>query len=311
MTASNPDHARIAAGLVDLLDLRPVDAAGAASSPTAIAVYEGDSSPQPGGHVFGGQVMGQAVTAVGRTVPEGRRIHSMYSYFLAPGDPAHPIRFEVDALRDGGSFSVRRVLATQPGRTEEEGERTILAMTASFQEEQAGLEHAEHAPEAPDPEGLPTTAEVLAGIEHPVAEYWSTQRPIDIRHVTDPIYLRPDANGGTIDAQMVWMRTLAPVDADPLLHDAILAFASDYTPFEPILRKQGLSWMTPGLKMATIDHAIWWHRHVRADEWLLYVQRSPSASGGRGLTHGQIFDRSGELVATVTQEGMIRAPRRG
>ena len=311
MTASNPDHARIAAGLVDLLDLRPVDAAGAASSPTAIAVYEGDSSPQPGGHVFGGQVMGQAVTAVGRTVPEGRRIHSMYSYFLAPGDPAHPIRFEVDALRDGGSFSVRRVLATQPGRTEEEGERTILAMTASFQEEQEGLEHAEHAPEAPDPEGLPTTAEVLAGIEHPVAEYWSTQRPIDIRHVTDPIYLRPDANGGTIDAQMVWMRTLAPVDADPLLHDAILAFASDYTPFEPILRKQGLSWMTPGLKMATIDHAIWWHRHVRADEWLLYVQRSPSASGGRGLTHGQIFDRSGELVATVTQEGMIRASRRG
>ncbi|WP_083305979.1 acyl-CoA thioesterase II [Brachybacterium sp. HMSC06H03] len=311
MTASNPDHARIAAGLVDLLDLRPVDAAGAASSPTAIAVYEGDSSPQPGGHVFGGQVMGQAVTAVGRTAPEGRRIHSMYSYFLAPGDPAHPIRFEVDALRDGGSFSVRRVLATQPGRTEEEGERTILAMTASFQEEQEGLEHAEHAPEAPDPEGLPTTAEVLAGIEHPVAEYWSTQRPIDIRHVTDPIYLRPDANGGTIDAQMVWMRTLAPVDAGPLLHDAILAFASDYTPFEPILRKQGLSWMTPGLKMATIDHAIWWHRHVRADEWLLYVQRSPSASGGRGLTHGQIFDRSGELVATVTQEGMIRAPRRG
>ena len=311
MTASNPDHARIAAGLVDLLDLRPVDAAGAASSPTAIAVYEGDSSPQPGGHVFGGQVMGQAVTAVGRTAPEGRRIHSMYSYFLAPGDPAHPIRFEVDVLRDGGSFSVRRVLATQPGRTEEEGERTILAMTASFQEEQEGLEHAEHAPEAPDPEGLPTTAEVLAGIEHPVAEYWSTQRPIDIRHVTDPIYLRPDANGGTIDAQMVWMRTLAPVDADPLLHDAILAFASDYTPFEPILRKQGLSWMTPGLKMATIDHAIWWHRHVRADEWLLYVQRSPSASGGRGLTHGQIFDRSGELVATVTQEGMIRAPRRG
>lgn len=311
MTASNPDHARIAAGLVDLLDLRPVDAAGAASTPTAVAVYEGDSSPQPGGHVFGGQVMGQAVTAVGRTAPEGRRIHSMYSYFLAPGDPAHPIRFEVDALRDGGSFSVRRVLATQPGRTEEEGERTILAMTASFQEEQEGLEHAEHAPEAPDPEGLPTTAEVLAGIEHPVAEYWSTQRPIDIRHVTDPIYLRPDENGGTIDAQMVWMRTLAPVDADPLLHDAILAFASDYTPFEPILRKQGLSWMTPGLKMATIDHAIWWHRHVRADEWLLYVQRSPSASGGRGLTHGQIFDRSGELVATVTQEGMIRAPRRG
>jgi acyl-CoA thioesterase-2 len=231
----------------------------------------------------------------------------MYSYFLAPGDPAHPIRFQVDALRDGGSFSVRRVLATQPGRAAGEEERTILAMTASFQEVQEGLEHSERAPGAPAPEGLPTTAEVLAGIDHPVAEYWATQRPIDIRHVTDPIYLRPDANGGASDTQMVWMRTVAPVDASPLVHDAILAFASDYTPFEPILRRQGLSWMTPGLKMATIDHAIWWHRHVRADEWLLYVQRSPSASGGRGLTHGQVFDRAGDLVATVTQEGMIRA----
>ncbi len=310
MTRTSPTPSAIVAGLVDLLDLRPASDAGELAGPATVAAFEGDSSPQPGGHVFGGQVMGQAVTAVGRTVPTGRRIHSMYSYFLAPGDPAHPIRFQVDALRDGGSFSVRRVLATQPGRSAEEGERTILAMTASFQEEQEGLEHSEHAPEAPDPEGLPTTAEVLAGIEHPVATYWSTQRPIDIRHVTDPIYLRPDANGGASDTQMVWMRTLAPVDADPLLHDAILAFASDYTPFEPILRRQGLSWMTPGLKMATIDHAIWWHRHVRADEWLLYVQRSPSAAGGRGLTHGQVFDRGGDLVATVTQEGMIRAPRR-
>lgn len=311
MTRTSPTPSAIVAGLVDLLDLRPASDAGELAGPATVAAFEGDSSPQPGGHVFGGQVMGQAVTAVGRTVPTGRRIHSMYSYFLAPGDPAHPIRFQVDALRDGGSFSVRRVLATQPGRSAEEGERTILAMTASFQEEQEGLEHSEHAPEAPDPEGLPTTAEVLAGIDHPVATYWSTQRPIDIRHVTDPIYLRPDANGGASDTQMVWMRTLAPVDADPLLHDAILAFASDYTPFEPILRRQGLSWMTPGLKMATIDHAIWWHRHVRADEWLLYVQRSPSAAGGRGLTHGQVFDRGGDLVATVTQEGMIRTPRRG
>ena len=204
---------------------------------------------------------------------------------------------------------MRRVLATQPD-DEEGGERTILAMTASFQEQQEGLEHSERAPEAPDPEGLPTTADVLAGIDHPVARYWSTQRPIDIRHVTDPIYLRPDPDSRASDAgeaQMVWMRTLAPVQAEPLLHDAILAFASDYTPFEPILRRQGLSWISPGLRLATIDHAIWWHQHVDANEWLLYVQRSPSASGGRGLTHGQMFDRSGDLVATVTQEGMIRA----
>ena len=314
MSTPDQDLSAIAAGLVDLLDLRPAELDPRTSTPATVAAFEGGSNPQPGGHVFGGQVMGQAVTAVGRTVKDSRRIHSMYSYFLAPGDPAHPIRFQVDNLRDGGSFSVRRVLATQPDPRGGE-ERTILAMTASFQEEQDGLEHAERAPEAPAPEGLPTTAEVLAGIDHPAARYWATQRPVDIRHVTDPIYLRPDPRSGgdpaVTDTQMVWMRTVAPVPATPLLHDAILAFASDYTPFEPILRKQGLSWMTPGLKMATIDHAIWWHRHVRADEWLLYVQRSPSASGGRGLTHGQIFDRSGELVATVTQEGMIRAPRRG
>src|SRR5699024_5099988 len=244
-------------------------------------------------HVFGGQVMGQAVTAVGRTVSAERRIHSMYSYFLAPGDPAHPIRFQVDALRDGSSFSVLGVLAAQPGTAADEEEGSSLAVTASV------------------PEGLPPTAEVLSGIDHPVARYWATQRPIDIRHVTDPIYLRPDPASDTADTQMVWMRTLAPVEAEPLLHDAILAFASDYTPFEPILRRQGLSWITPGLKMATIDHAIWWHTHVDANEWLLYVQRAPSASGGRGLTHGQVFDRSGDLVATVTQEGMIRARPKG
>ena len=311
MTFPRTDPSEIAAGLVDLLDLREIAPSGEFSTPATVAAYQGDSSPHPGGHVFGGQVMGQAVTAVGRTVSADRRIHSMYSYFLAPGDPAHPIRFQVDALRDGGSFSVRRVLATQPGTEADEEERTILAMTASFQESQDGLEHQEQAPEAPDPEGLPTTAEVLAGIDHPVARFWSTQRPIDIRHVTDPIYLRPDPASDSPDAQMVWMRTLAPVEAEPLLHDAILAFASDYTPFEPILRRQGLSWMTPGLKMATINHAIWWHKHVSANEWLLYVQRSPSASGGRGLTHGQVFDRSGDLVATVTQEGMIRAPQEG
>ena len=306
MTGTPCDPAAVAAGLIDLLDVREIVVDPAFATPATVAAYEADSSPQPGGHVFGGQVMGQAVAAVGRTVPEGRRIHSMYSYFLAPGDPGHPIRFQVDALRDGNSFSVRRVLATQPGRTPEEAERTILAMTASFQEQQDGLEHQERAPDAPDPEGLPTTAQVLDGIDHPVARYWATQRPIDIRHVTDPIYLRPDPASDAADTQMVWMRTLAPVEADPLLHDAILAFASDYTPFEPILRRQGLSWMTPGLRMATIDHAIWWHRHVDANEWLLYVQRSPSAAGGRGLTHGQVFDRAGDLVATVTQEGMIR-----
>lgn len=263
-------------------------------------VFEGITVPQPGGHVFGGQVMGQAIIAIGRTVPETRRIHSSYSYFLAPGDPELPIRFTVDALRDGGSFSVRRVLASQDGRT-------ILAMTASFQEAQDGLEHTEPAPEAPAPEAVPTTAEALAGIDHPVARYWSSMRPIDIRHITEPVYVHPDLTEAS--QQMVWMRTVTPIDEPPLVHDAILAFASDYTPFEAIMRRQGLTWTTPGVRAASINHAIWWHRHVRADEWLLYVQRSPSASGGRGLIEGRIWNRAGELVATVTQEGMIRVKR--
>ncbi|MCL6421973.1 acyl-CoA thioesterase II [Brachybacterium sp. JHP9] len=299
-TAPEPTPDSVSAALLDLLDLREVPADLPESGPAhpgPAGIFEGETRPQPGGHVFGGQVMGQAVVAVGRTVPASRRIHSMYSYFLAPGDPALPIRFEVDALRDGGSFSVRRVLATQAGRT-------ILAMTASFQEQQSGLEHQDRAPSAPDPEGLPTTADVLAGIDHPVARYWATQRPIDIRHVTDPIYLRPD--GSAAETQMLWMRVLSPVEAPGLVHDAILAFASDYTPFEPIMRRQGLTWVTPGLRMATINHAIWWHQHADLNDWLLYVQRSPSASGGRGLTQGQLFARDGSLVATVTQEGMIR-----
>lgn len=300
VTAPGAPPAEVAQGLLDLLDLRQVDD----------GIFEGYSNPQPGGHVFGGQVMGQAIAAMGRTTPEGRRIHSSYSYFLAPGAPDIPIRFAVDALRDGGSFSVRRVLATQQVEAAEDHgprERTILAMTSSFQEVQEGLEHEERAPEAPDPEGLPTTAEVLAGVDHPVARYWATQRPIDIRHVTDPIYIRPD--GSASATQMVWMRMIAPVEAEPTVHDAILAFASDYTPFEAIMRRQGMSWMTPGLRAATIDHGIWWHRHVDMNEWLLYVQHSPSASGGRGLTEGRMFDRSGGLVATITQEGMIRVKR--
>lgn len=293
---TDPQHPDIAQGLVDLLDLEP----------ESDSVFIGQTDPHPGGHVFGGQVMGQAIVAMGRTVPEGRRIHSSYSYFLAAGLPDRPIRFHVDTLRDGGSFSVRRVLAVQE---EPSGsERTILAMTSSFQEQQTGLEHAEPMPEGvPSPENVPTTAQVLAGIDHPVARYWSTQRPIDIRHVSDPVYIRPDASGSA--AQMVWMRAIAPIDAAPIVHDAILAFATDYTPFEAILRRQGLTWTTPGLRAATVNHGIWWHHHVPADEWLLYAQESPSATGGRGLSEGRIWTRDGQLVATVVQEGMIRVKR--
>jgi acyl-CoA thioesterase-2 len=301
----------VSSSLLELLDLRdvPEDDTHPQGEPGSVVTprrcFEGETRPMPGGHVFGGQVMGQAVVAAGRTVPSGRRVHSMYAYFLSPGDPELPIRFEVDSLRDGGSFSARQVHATQtrPGQ----GPRTILTATASFQEPQDGLEHQYRAPRAPDPEGLPTLAHTFHGIDHPMARYWATEVPIDIRHVTDPIYLTPDSSA--TQTQMVWMRVVSPVDVDALVHDAILAFASDYTPFEPVMRRHGLSWIAPQLKMATIDHAIWWHRHVDAHEWLLYVQRSPSASGGRGLTQGHLFARDGSLVATVNQEVMVRTGR--
>jgi acyl-CoA thioesterase-2 len=302
----------VSAELLELLDLRDLPAGAATGtgpeqtagadpvSPAVNSLFEGQTRPMPGGHVFGGQVMGQAIVAAGRTVPTGRRVHSMYSYFLSPGDPDLPIRFEVENLRDGGSFSARQVHATQ-------GPRTILTATASFQEEQQGLEHQDRAPLAPEPDDLPTLAHTFHGIDHPMARYWATEVPIDIRHVTDPIYLRPDSSA--TETQMVWMRVVSPVDVDGVVHDAILAFASDYTPFEPVMRRHGLSWIAPELKMATIDHAIWWHRHVDAHEWLLYVQRSPSASGGRGLTQGHLFAHDGSLVATVNQEVMVRSGR--
>lgn len=291
---SAPDPTDVTASLLDLLTLRRLDGPSAAT-------FEGDSHPHPGGHVFGGQVMAQALVAMGHTLPSGRRVHSSYGYFLEAADATEPIRFEVDTLRDGGSFSVRRTLARQ-------GERTVLAMTSSFQEEQDGLTHQDRAPEAPSPASLPTTADLLRPIDHPVAQYWANNRPIDIRHVTAPLYYRADSSGDS--EQMVWMRSLTEItDVDPIVHDAILAYATDYTPFEPIMRRQGLTWLSPGLRMATLNHAIWWHGRVDMNEWLLYVQRSPSASGGRGLSTGHIYRESGELVATVTQEGMVRLPR--
>ncbi len=295
---NSPDPARVSEEFLSLLNVTHV-------SDGQTTVFEAHSDPHPGGHVFGGQVMAQALVAMGRTAPEGRRIHSTYAYFLEAADATEPIRFAVESLRDGGSFSTRRVLATQ-------GERSIFSMTASFQVNQTGLEHQDRGPDGvPSPDSLPTTADLLAKVDHPAAQYLAHRRPIDIRHVTAPLYYRADASKAS--EQMVWIRSLTPVpaeveDSNPHVHDAILAFATDYTPFESMLRRQGLTWLSPGLRLATLNHAIWWHSHASMNEWLLYVQRSPSASGGRGVTTGHIFRENGELVVTVTQEGMFRAP---
>jgi acyl-CoA thioesterase-2 len=224
----------------------------------------------------------------------------MHGYFLRPGDVEKPITFSVDRIHDGRSFSTRRTQAYQEGVP-------ILSMIASFQDVDAGPEHqAEMPADLPDPEALPSTADVLAGIDHPVAQFWATERAFDIRHVGSPIYLRVD--GDRVPHQAVWMRAVGTLPDDPGLHRAAIAYASDHTILEPVLRRHGVAWVTPGLKIASLDHAMWWHRDGRADEWLLYAQESPNAIGGRGLSFGRVYDRSGRLLASIAQEGMIRVP---
>jgi acyl-CoA thioesterase-2 len=220
---------------------------------------------------------------------------------LRPGDPNLPITFSVDRIHDGRSFATRRAQAYQNGQP-------ILSMIASFQDDDEGLDHQIDMPEnLPDPESLPSMADVLGSIDHPVAQYWASGRPFDIRYVESPIFMT--APGPHVAHQAVWMRCIDTLPDDPTLHRAALAYASDYTLLEPIYRRHGVPWATPGLKSASLDHAMWFHRYARVDEWMLYVEESPSAQGGRGLSLGRIYSQSGLLMATVAQEGMIRVPR--
>jgi acyl-CoA thioesterase-2 len=263
-------------------------------------IFTGPSQFMPHGRVFGGQVMAQSLVAASRTVHEARPVHSLHCYFLRPGDANAPIRFAVDRIYDGRSFSTRRTQAFQ-------GDRPILSMIASFQDVDPGVDHQVAMPSGiPAPEDVPSTADVLRGIEHPVAQFWATRRPFDLRHVEEPIYIH--AAGEAVAHQAVWMRSFDALPDDPMLHRAALAYASDYTMLEPIFRRHHISWALPGLKTASLDHAMWFHREARADEWLLFVQDSPSAQGGRGLSNTRIFTREGLLVASVAQEGMVRVP---
>jgi acyl-CoA thioesterase-2 len=250
--------------------------------------------------VYGGQVMAQSLLAAIRTVDDDRTVHSMHGYFLRPGDDTQPITFAVDRIHDGRSFSTRRTQAYQNGVP-------IFSMIASFQVPDEGLDHFEAMPAGiAQPEDLPSPAELFADVQDPRAAFWVNQRPFDLRYVNGPIYL--EVTGPHVAHQAIWMRCLDTLPADPSVHLAALAYASDYPILEPIYRRHGVPWATPGLKAASLDHAMWFHRPVKADEWLLYVQESPSAQGGRGLGIGRIFSRDGVLVATVAQEGMIRFP---
>src|SRR6188768_1915400 len=259
-------------GLLTALDLTDTGAR------TSEDIFTGPSQWMPFGRVFGGQVLAQSLVAAQRTIEDERPVHSMHGYFLRPGDANLPITFSVDRIHDGRSFSTRRTQAYQNGVP-------ILSMIASFQDSDPGLEHQVDAPlDVTPPEDLPTPAEVLGPIDHPVAQFWATSRAFDIRHVEQPIYFRADPH--RVPRQAIWMKTIGPLPDDDNLHRAALAYASDYSILEPVLRAHGIEWTHRGLKMASLDHAMWWHRPARVDEWLLYVQESPTASGGRGLSTG-------------------------
>jgi acyl-CoA thioesterase-2 len=257
-------------------------------------------SPQVGWQrVFGGQVIGQALAAVSRTV-EARLAHSLHGYFMRPGDPAVPIIYEVERIRDGTSFATRRVVAIQHGEA-------IFSMSASFQREEEGLVHQVAPPVVPGPEALPSEAEYRALIiEHApenVRRYWERERPIELRPVHPEHYWSTEP---LEPSQHVWVRTTDRLPDDPALHRCVLGYLSDMTLLDTALFAHGRSVFNRDLQVASLDHAMWFHRPFRADEWLLYAQDSPAASGARGFTRGLVFTCEGALVASTAQEGLIR-----
>jgi acyl-CoA thioesterase-2 len=269
------------------------------SARTTEDIFTGISQPMPFGRIYGGQVLAQSIVAAERTIPDARAVHSMHGYFLRPGDSTQGLTFAVDRIHDGRSFSTRRTQAFQDGVP-------IFSMIASFQDEDAGLEHQDPMPAGiPSPDDLPDLEDHLTGI-HPMSRRLFHDRPVDLRHVPSPIYV--SVEGGHEPRQAVWMRARRELPDDPAVHRAALAYISDLTIQESILRAHGIAWTRSGLKVASLDHAMWWHRPGRVDDWLLYVQKSPSARGGRGLATGKIYTADGMLVASVAQEIMVRVP---
>ncbi|WP_240125971.1 acyl-CoA thioesterase II [Thermomonas alba] len=263
-------------------------------------LFRGQSRDIGTKYVFGGQVLGQALSAAQATLTQPRAAHSLHAYFLRAGDIEAPIVYHVDRTRDGGSFSVRRVTAIQHGKV-------IFFCAASFQKEEAGAEHQLSMPEVPKPEDLePAPAlppERLAQLPTMVQRWLNRAGPFESRHVYPRDELNPPKRP---PFQQVWFRLTEKVGDSPELHRALLAYASDFHLLGTATLPHGISYYQPNVQMASLDHALWFHRPFRADEWLLYSIDSPSAQGARGLARGQIFDRSGRLVASTAQEGMIR-----
>lgn len=278
------------ASLLDLLDLEPLEH----------NIYRGGNHEIGSGRVFGGQVLAQALVAARRTIDEPRDAHSLHGYFILPGDVGTPIVYFVDRLRDGKSFTTRRVTGIQNGQA-------IFSMTASFHVDEPGEEHQATMPDAPQPEDLPRELDLIRSIVDRIParlrEVLTQDRAIDFRPVNpvDPFLPEPRP-----PSQMTWFRAQGRVPGELVEHQAVLSYASDYGLLATALLPHGLSIRMPQLQVASLDHSIWFHRPFRIDDWLLYVMDSPSAAGARGFARGSVFTRDGTLVASVAQEGLMR-----
>ena len=276
-------------GLLALLDLEELE----------VNVFRGRSPQENRQRVFGGQVAGQALVAAGRTVDRGI-VHSLHAYFLRPGDPSTPILYLVDRIRDGRTFTTRRVVAIQHGQA-------IFHLSASFQPDEPGPEHGLPMPEAPDPESLVSLSDWLAprlaDMPEGLRQWFTRDRPIEVRPVEpmDPFHPLPRP-----PRQRVWIRASGRLPDSLLLHQCVVAYASDLTLLDTATLPHAIAWNDPSYVMASLDHAMWFHRPFRVDEWLLYDQESPAAHGARGFATGHLFTRDGRLVVSVAQEGLIR-----
>ncbi|HEV3182363.1 MAG TPA: acyl-CoA thioesterase II [Steroidobacteraceae bacterium] len=278
------------ADLLQLLELERLE----------LNLFRGESRDIGSPQVFGGQVLGQALSAAAATI-EQRVVHSLHAYFLRRGDYHAPIVYEVDRSLDGHSFSNRRVVAIQHGQQ-------IFNMTASFQAAESGFEHQIAMPEVPQPESLPSAdsppAQVLAQLPERVRRFFQQARPFEFRMVRPIEYLRPRREA---PAREIWFRAVGALPDDEMLHRRLLAYVSDFFLLDTATLPHGTSLLRPTLVMASIDHAMWFHRPLRVDDWLLYAMDSPSASGARGFARASVFARDGRLVASAAQEGLVRS----
>jgi acyl-CoA thioesterase-2 len=288
--SANRKSGAAVANLLSILDLEPLED----------NLFRGRSPQQAWQRVYGGQILGQALVAAVRTVEVERFAHSLHAYFLLPGDLDRPIIYGVDRVRDGGSFTTRRVTATQHGRA-------MFVMSVSFHKSEPGLDHQMRMPDVPAPEDLPSEhdlkAKMIAELPETMRKYWESERPIELRPVDVSRYFAREKRD---PEQHIWMRANGRLPDDLALHQCVLAYASDFSLLDTALIAHGKLMFDKDIQMASLDHALWLHRPFRADDWLLYAQDSPSSHGARGFCRGSIFTRDGMLVASVAQEGLMR-----